>query len=263
MLKVKNYSSPVVVSGESSNMPKSSFDDWYTFETGILRYTSTGSLGFLTENELMQLVPGQMIYFPPLALRAAKCTSDNDSIGWRIFIPVEHTKKLPNSPCIFGVTELMAKLCERIVSWGPITQLSAAQERLVATFFDELYAARSVEHFHIPLPASLGLSLVAKKIIDAPQDRKQVKDWAKMSGMSLRSFTSQFAEETGMLFSAWRQRIRLQAAMRLLSQNQSVAQVANDLGYSSPSSFIEIFRKQFGEPPKQYFLRTRAKKNAP
>ncbi|MCF5951100.1 helix-turn-helix domain-containing protein, partial [Xanthomonas perforans] len=37
-----------------------------------------------------------------------------------------------------------------------------------------------------------------------------------------------------------------------LSQGHAVAQVADQLGYSSPSAFVSVFHRHFGAPPTRY-----------
>jgi AraC-like DNA-binding protein len=151
-------------------------------------------------------------------------------------------------------SNLLIALCERIVSWGVARKDrdSGDRSRLVATFYDELEMARVADELPLPYPSTKRLRVAADKIIAGPNDRGSVATWAKFCGMSLRSFSALFAAETGMPFATWRQFIRLQAAVKMLRQNQSVVKVAADLGYSSSSAFVEIFRKHYGMPPKQY-----------
>jgi AraC-like DNA-binding protein len=43
------------------------------------------------------------------------------------------------------------------------------------------------------------------------------------------------------------------SAMVLLGSKQSVTAAALDVGYNSPSAFIEAFRRTVGQTPGQYF----------
>jgi AraC-like DNA-binding protein len=61
-----------------------------------------------------------------------------------------------------------------------------------------------------------------------------------------------FAEESGMSFSRWRQRARLNYAMKRLAAGESVTNAALEAGYSSTSAFISMFRKQLGTTPARY-----------
>ena len=71
-------------------------------------------------------------------------------------------------------------------------------------------------------------------------------------GMSSRSFTRRFREETGTSFTIWRQLVRLQESLIRLDMGQSVTAVAYEVGYQSPATFSTIFRQHFGVPPSRY-----------
>ncbi|XEH50414.1 helix-turn-helix domain-containing protein [Edwardsiella tarda] len=73
-----------------------------------------------------------------------------------------------------------------------------------------------------------------------------------MVGLSRRTLSRRFVQETGMHFTAWRQRLRLLHASPLLAQGDPVTTVAIQLGYANISVFITRFRQQFGLTPGQY-----------
>lgn len=70
--------------------------------------------------------------------------------------------------------------------------------------------------------------------------------------MSVRSFVRHFGTETGMPFTAWRQRLRILNAQERLARGEAVTSVAFDVGYESPGAFAAIFRKITGHSPAAY-----------
>jgi AraC-like DNA-binding protein len=52
----------------------------------------------------------------------------------------------------------------------------------------------------------------------------------------------------------WRRRLRLLHAVRLLAEGEPVTAVALEVGYSSVSAFIAVFRKEFGTTPGRYLV---------
>jgi AraC-like DNA-binding protein len=56
-----------------------------------------------------------------------------------------------------------------------------------------------------------------------------------------------------MTFGKWRQQLRLMSAMRILAEEASVTRAALEAGYSTPSAFINMFRKALGTTPALYF----------
>jgi AraC-like DNA-binding protein len=90
-----------------------------------------------------------------------------------------------------------------------------------------------------------------------------IDHWAQVAAMSRRSFTEHFRKETGLSFGDWRTRVKLHAALRFLSEGKkSITEIGGDLGYQNTSSFIEVFREQFGLSPKKYMERERANQDA-
>jgi AraC-like DNA-binding protein len=54
-------------------------------------------------------------------------------------------------------------------------------------------------------------------------------------------------------FAQWSQQARLVHALEQLARGEPVATVADALGYATPSNFIAMFRRSFGDSPRRYF----------
>ena len=79
-----------------------------------------------------------------------------------------------------------------------------------------------------------------------------MEDWANHLGMSARTFSRHFKKETGMPFSAWKQKMRILESVMMLKKNKNVTAVALEVGYSSTAAFSYAFRQAFGVPPSSY-----------
>ena len=76
---------------------------------------------------------------------------------------------------------------------------------------------------------------------------------AVQAGMSEFHFNRLFKRATGVPPSQYQIRLRMDLARRLLRESQkSVIAVANDVGYSNPSHFAQLFRKEPGLSPTIY-----------
>lgn len=104
----------------------------------------------------------------------------------------------------------------------------------------------------VRLPGDARLRRICDAIIADPSDNRTIDDWACDVGMSRRTLTRRFREETGLSFSIWRQRARLQEAITRLEQGQPITTIAFDIGYESPGSFSTIFRQTFGTTPSRF-----------
>jgi len=84
---------------------------------------------------------------------------------------------------------------------------------------------------------------------DDPGDTTTVDEWARRLALSTRHFGRLFKQETGTTFSTWRSLHHVKHALVWIAQGESVSRIAADLGYSSPSSFIEMFKRHTGCTP--------------
>jgi AraC family transcriptional regulator len=76
---------------------------------------------------------------------------------------------------------------------------------------------------------------------------------AEQTGMSEFHFNRLFKRATGVPPSQFQIKLRLEAARRLLRETKkSVITIANDVGYSNPSHFAQLFRKETGLSPTDY-----------
>lgn len=73
---------------------------------------------------------------------------------------------------------------------------------------------------------------------------------AASSGMSRRTLTRTFKQETGMSVGKWRQVARLMAGIGMLAEGKSVTHTAMSLGYDSVSSFVSLCHRLTGMSPK-------------
>lgn len=249
---------PNQVSGSRYSADRSFTDTgWHCHNVGVLGFLETGLVAIKTEQESMVISAGMMIFIPANTPHLEQGMG-TEMEGWFVCLPQNKIEFMPQKPCVLEASELFMNLCKRIISWGTTTVKTAAHDRLILTFLDELENSNEAKYLSIPLPATPGLLLVAKRIMSEPEDMNQINHWSKIAGMSRRSFTRYFSEETGLSFALWRQRVKLYSALQRLSEDTTVTEVALDLGYQNASTFIAVFRKQFGSTPTEYIRKSKS-----
>jgi AraC-like DNA-binding protein len=72
--------------------------------------------------------------------------------------------------------------------------------------------------------------------------------------MSRRSFARHFRSQTGLPYARWKRAVIAQHALELVAAGHKVSSVALDVGYESVSAFIAMFRRQYGESPRQFLI---------
>ena len=102
------------------------------------------------------------------------------------------------------------------------------------------------------MPSDLRLVRIASAIIERPEERCRMEEWARYGGISPRTLTRLFPAQTGFTFTAWRQRALILKAMELLANGSSVTSTAFDLGYETVSGFIDMFKANVGVTPANY-----------
>jgi AraC-like DNA-binding protein len=119
---------------------------------------------------------------------------------------------------------------------------------MLAVLFDELKDG-DWQSLTLPSPSDPRLLSMTRTSMNRPGDHRSLEVLSRDFGISSRTMTRLFREETGITFETWRLRRRIIAAIELLASGRSVTDVSNDLGYDSLSAFIRTFRNQIGVSP--------------
>ncbi len=77
-------------------------------------------------------------------------------------------------------------------------------------------------------------------------------DLADKAGMSLRSFSRHYREQTGVTPAKALEKMRLETARRLLEQSQPVSRAARRAGFGSEETLRRMFQRRFGVSPQAY-----------
>ncbi|MGV3480413.1 MAG: helix-turn-helix domain-containing protein [Sphingobium sp.] len=165
---------------------------------------------------------------------------------------IDNVYDLEPSKCrVLEVSNLLRALIVEAVGFSCDYDVDSREGRLVGVLLEEIRRMSTIS-YHVTIPTDRRLARVCRAILDNPADARVIDDWASLVGMSRRSFTRLFREELGMGFALWRQQVRLLEAISLLEAGHSVASVAFDVGYESPSAFTAMFTRTFGRSPSLY-----------
>ncbi|WYX33138.1 AraC family transcriptional regulator (plasmid) [Achromobacter denitrificans] len=121
----------------------------------------------------------------------------------------------------------------------------------MTVLLDELVAA-PLEQLHLPRPSDPRLLKLTDAMLASPADPASLPQWAERIGMSERSLSRLFRNQTGMSVGRWRRQWHVIAGLQLLMSGMSVQAVAYELGYDSASAFVTMFKKAVGKPPGRF-----------
>jgi AraC-like DNA-binding protein len=151
-------------------------------------------------------------------------------------------------PAEVAMTPLARELLLSVGEPGVETPVSAA---IATVLFAELERGAPVAPT-LPMPAEGPAADLARAILDHPGGQQTLEQWARRLATSASTLRRAFLNETGMTFSEWRTRARLDAARSLLADGLGVGRVARSVGYASRSGFVDAFRRHVGHPPTAY-----------
>ncbi|NMO16906.1 helix-turn-helix transcriptional regulator [Pyxidicoccus fallax] len=199
--------------------------------------------------------PGRAGWIPPGIWHSARWHGPTS--GWSVYVAAEACDQLPREARVLRVSRVLEAIIERATGWEPGEPLDATRARLAAVALDELRNADEERTLRLPMPRERRLAAIARALIANPEDGRSLGALAAWAGISERTLTRHFHQETGMTFAHWRQQAKLARALELLSEGQSVADVAFSLGYENVSAFIAMFKRLTGTTPARCMARER------
>ncbi|WP_323012576.1 helix-turn-helix transcriptional regulator [Castellaniella sp.] len=144
----------------------------------------------------------------------------------------------------------------RVFSTIPIEyQLDGPDGRLAQVLADQIAVCRQAG-LVLPWPSDKRLQALCRQQHQHPDTAPGLAQYGHQIGLSEKTLTRLFQQQTGLGFRLWRQRARLVHALPLLEQGMRTTDVALACGYESLSSFIAAFREHTGETPREFSLRS-------
>jgi len=235
----------IVAKGEGASERMS---EPHSHARGQLFGSTRGLLTVGVENAVWVVPAIHAVWLPPHHRHWAQ--SHGVFEGWSAYILESHCAVLPPEPCTIAVSGLLREAVLRAAAW-PVRPLDPIHQHLAAVIVEEI-RRQPPEPLGLPMPADPRLARVAKALIADPADARDIECWARVAATSSRTLSRRFVAETGFTFTEWRQRARLLRALELLADETAVNTIALDLGYSTASAFIALFRKTFGCTPTAY-----------
>ncbi len=219
-------------------------------EWGQLLYASSGVMQVMAQGSIWVIPPQRAVWIPPLVNHSIKVIH---TVTLRSMYVAPHAMDdLPKKCQVMFVTPLLRELIAEAVNYPPLYDQDGPQGRLARVLLDCLKAAPGTS-LHLPVPESGPIQQIASHLKINPADETTLDEWADKLGTTTRTLARNFKKQTDMTFGQWRQQARLLEALSRLANNQPIAHIAQDLGYSSQSAFSAMFRKALGVTPGQFF----------
>jgi len=215
-----------------------------------LIFASQGVMTVRTQQGLWVVPPLRAVWIPartPLSVTMSGMVSMRT-----LYCLPKIARALPKKCFVMNVSSLLRELILQACKFPKLDQKIPAQKRLIDFIIDQLKAVNSIP-LQLPHPSDLRAARIVQALLSNPSEQMTLEKLSKECGASKRTVQRLFLSQTKMTFGKWRQQLRLLHAMRLLAAGEKVTGAALDAGYSSPSAFIAMFRKQLGTTPNRYF----------
>lgn len=214
-----------------------------------LLYASSGIMTVTTETGVWVVPPLRGVWIPAKTYHMIYC-SEKVEIRTLYFDPKLVTE-IGDRCKVVKITPLLRELIREAVRFPLLYPLDGAEERLISVILDQLCFLET-DLLDLPLPRDKRLKTIYQLLKDEPANSRSVEEWGDFVGVSSRTLTRLFRQETRMSFQQWRQQIRILEALKQLVQKKPVTEIAQNLGYSSSSAFISMFKGTLGKTPSQF-----------
>jgi AraC-like DNA-binding protein len=247
--------SPVLLQSHTSD--KAVDKSMHTHPEGQLYLATQGLMVVETTGGRIIMPPGRLGWIPPMVPHGAtiigglRGQASGALVGFSLYLLPALCAALPAEPVVLVQSDMMKLILQRMRAWPQRLALGDAERRLLDVFLAEIQAAPP-EPLRLKMPDERRLATLAAAIADDPADETSLDEWAGRLGMSRRTITRRFRDDTGLSVIEWRQVARLQRGLELLGDGMPVTNVALTLGYDSVSSFIALFRRVLGTTPAKF-----------
>jgi AraC-like DNA-binding protein len=224
--------------------------DRHQHPTAQLIYAVQGVMLVGTDSGQWIVPPSRGIWMPALTDHWVRMIGE---VRMRTcFIRSDAIAGLPTACGVVGISPLLRELILAAITLPADFAPEDRAARLTRLLLDEILTLPTLP-LSLPSPADARLKAICEAIVAHPDDASTVGDWATRLHVDPKTIHRLFARETGMSFGQWRQQARLLAALERLAHGEKILNIALELGYSSPSAFSAMFRKQFGVTPSAFF----------
>ncbi|MGC8201940.1 AraC family transcriptional regulator [Aliiroseovarius sp. PTFE2010] len=214
-----------------------------------LLYTTTGFLQVRTDSGKWVVPNGQAFWLPSDVAHEVTC---NGSVTMHsLFFNTSGDAEFLDTCSVVTISPLLKELI--LYTTRTVDTLdSAASERLISVILDQV-SHLPAEPLFLPVASDSRLKPIIDGLLDDPSDSQSLDAWANEVGSCARTLSRLFITQTGLTFGRWRERARVIAALKGLSEGRSVTEMAYALDYRSQSAFINMFKRTTGRTPGKFF----------
>lgn len=216
---------------------------------GQFVYASRGVLAVMTPDAKFIVPPEQGVWVRPNVSHSVIAITNVELTSF--YFDHAQGEHLPQHSCVLNVDPFLQALVLEAKTLPADYEWHSSQGRLLRLIRDRLAQASDTQ-FNLPYSAHPKLVQLFNALRQAPENQETLAQWGARIGASSRTLSRLVMAETGLSYRHWRLRLKVQLSLELLAQGCSIGQIADTLGYASPSAFIHMFKQQTGYSPSRF-----------
>lgn len=241
---------PRPVYGHASALPNQAIQRRHSHSWAQLSYAVHGVVEVTTSAGRFVAPPLRAVWIPAGVPHGVRCSKDTEIRS--LYIDEVAAPQAWKRCRVLVVGALLRELI-RAFSVVPIEYDEQGPDgRLANVLLDQLACAPEAE-LMLPWPKDARLRKLCSRLQAHPDNRQTLLLFSRELGVSDKTLSRLFRQQTGLSFRLWRQRSRLFSALPMLERGERVTDVALACGYESMSAFVAAFREQMGATPGEFF----------
>ena len=233
------------------SLPENTIYPPHKHQWGEFVYSFSGVLEMQAEGSEFRVPPSFGLWHPPESEHFG--SNRQASIHCSLYIERELTvqRGMPERTCALMLNPMIRAMLDHLRLNPPENSYSNEESKLLDVIVDQLSVAPSAGSY-LPDTNDLLLAKALSYLQDNPGDNRSLTELAKLFGTSERTLARKAQRDLGMTMNEWRQRLKVMRAIPMLQEGISIESVALDLGYSTASAFIVMFKRLLGTTPDEY-----------
>jgi AraC-like DNA-binding protein len=216
---------------------------------GQLASSATGVIVLTTAESTWVMPPQRGLWIPPETEHQVRMVGDVTMQS--LYLEPGAVPGMPAHCQVLGISPFMRSLMTEALGLPLEYKLDSRAGALMELIQHEMQQLPALP-LSLHYPPHGPLAERCRAFVERPNIHATIDQWSEALGMSRRTFTRRFKQETGLSFLAWRQQACLLCAVPRLAAGEPVTSVALDMGYENPAAFTLMFRRVFGSSPLTY-----------